>query len=666
MPSKIVTGEDAPQKPISKKPRRESKPERSTRREERNAIMSRAKTLWEEMRPKAVDPAKTSRLVKDLHELLRGRMVEFVFRHDGSRIVQWMLSDGSDEQRNEMMDELLAGAEIDAAKAAAVAAGEKATDHVPVGVSSAPFFVRLANDRYGRHLAMKMLRISVKYTRHRNVIFETCLKGNAATLVRNAYGADVLDFAYQTTLNARQRAHLVVEVLFSREAKMLAVVLSKQAGGADIGGDKLTFASALKLCGDSFKDAVVESAGAALAAYVDKPAIVRLAIVHAALDDYLKVAMQDYPPAKTRELCGLLASSLVHLAHTKPGVACATACVKVLDAKHRKKVVRSLKGHVRLLVAEECGHRLLLAIMEWVDDTKLVGKALTAELFSTSKMMAEIAIQKEEDVADGGDGDDRGGGLKITGGSKFVPGRIPKAAALKGAKPTPMEEDGNAGSVDVDYLTSLFTNQYGRMIFINLLFPRSTRYFNPDLYGATWAALDEEKFGKMSKKDSDTRRVELWLQFSDAVAAVIRESCREMIMCHWSAPILIGSLDHDGLREVVTECLVSQVQAVVDETDSELVRSVCAQKTIGVVGKIGGSQFAEAVLAAVGNDVFASLGQRGGWAAAACALLNACQSRSASKAVIKAKGAIESAGGAAGKRLLGDAEALRNSKKRKT
>jgi hypothetical protein len=86
--------------------------------------------------------------------------------------------------------------------------------------------------------------------------------------VRNAYGADVLDFVFQSTLNASQRAELVV-LFFSRERKILEVVRRKIAGGET--GWKASINVALAACGGDFRDIVVENAGLAPAGFVDKP-----------------------------------------------------------------------------------------------------------------------------------------------------------------------------------------------------------------------------------------------------------------------------------------------------------------------------------------------------------------------------------------------------------
>jgi hypothetical protein len=564
------------------KRRRDEKPQRALRRDERRQVMGEAKATWEALRPKAVDAEKTAKLVTTLCDLLGGRIAEFVFRHDGSRIVQWMLADASTEQKASIMDELLS-----------------ATYESGTGEDSVPFFVRLACDRYGRHLAMKLLRVATK--QHRAAIFERYLRGNTAALVRNSYGADVLDFAFQTVLNARHRADLVVELLFSRAKDMFEVVVAKSAGLKEKGdgSTQVTFEVALDLVGDSFKDVVVDSAGAVLSPLIDKDATVRLEIVHAALDDYLTVLMKHFPADKARLLCGQLAPSIVHLAHTKPGVSCAVNCIKILDAKHRKKAVRSLKGHVRALISEEYGHRLLIAMFEWVDDTKLVGKAVTAELFSSSKVAADMALLNDDDAADV-----EMEASTASGGSK-------KKAKKSKVQPPEVGGTSDDGILDLDFVESTCLHKHGRMLLLSMLFPRDSRYFNPDLYGHIWTDIDESKYGKMSKKDGESRRQELLSQFVDVIRRLVARSFRKLLMSHWSAPVLIGALSVPSLSIATTESAVKTLSGLVQGNDDQLAMSLCARKTIGTMVKIGGVDFRESLRSDLGSNAEAELRHKG-------------------------------------------------------
>jgi len=48
-------------------------------------------------------------------------------------------------------------------------------------------------------------------------------------------------------------------------------------------------------------------------------------------------------------------------------------------------MIKSFKGHVTKIAAEEHGHLALLALFDCVDDTKLVGKAIIGELMPNLK-----------------------------------------------------------------------------------------------------------------------------------------------------------------------------------------------------------------------------------------------------------------------------------------
>jgi len=360
---------------VAKRKRYEAKPERSSRRDERRELMVKAKSVWENLRPKATGKEKSQKLVAQLLELLKGRIVEFVFRHDGSRIVQWLLAEGTPQQKGVVLDELEKGAE---------------KKRMP---GDAPFFVRLASDRYGKHLAVKLMRTTSDKKR-RALVFENYLRGNVAALMRTSSGADTLDVAFQTVVSAKQRARLVVEFLFSKEKKLFEVIQAKKSKHDkedDGGGVVWNFEQCLPLLGVEFKKQILEAAAATLSNIIDKDACLRMNIVHCALKDYLEVVMKtdDIPAATTQEITGLLAPSIVHLTHTKAGAHVAVTCIKVLDAKHRKKAARGLKGHIRQIIEDEYGHKVILALLEWVDDTKLIGGIVFTEIFSKSKLALE-------------------------------------------------------------------------------------------------------------------------------------------------------------------------------------------------------------------------------------------------------------------------------------
>lgn len=549
------------------------KPIRSNRRDERREVMTQAKTTWEKLRPKATSKEKSVSLVNDLLQLLSGRIVEFVFRHDGSRIVQWMLTDGDERQKEEVLTELMEGSKQ------------------PTMEGELPFFVKLAFDRYGHHLAFKVLRVADK--KHKATIFEQYFRGNASQLIRNAYGADVLDFAFQTVLRARGKSELVLELLYSKQKNLLDTVRAKMyrnetpdqnAAYKPPVQSQPVFEQSLEYIGDSFKDVAVESAATVLNQLIDKENLLRFEIIHAAVKEYLHVVMTSYPKEKSQELAVLLAPVLVHFAHTKPGINVAVNCVKILDAKHRKKVIRGLKTHIRKLLENEYGHRLVLALFEWVDDTRLVGKTVSTEIFSDSSMAAEMA-----EISDAPAKSSSRGGKK--------------KAEKKGLETK--EKKKLSGDNDLDYLKSMCQHKYARMPLLSLYFGRDTRYFNPDVYGLVWKSIDTEKFGQLSKKDPNARRSELRVMFDSGVGKVIRGDVSTLLRSHWSAPVVLGALMKPETRSAVVEGV--KVALAGDESIREIVANTCARKTLATMFKVGGTEFAEPVFDGCGSDLVGRL-----------------------------------------------------------
>lgn len=554
-----------------KRKRYDEKPKRSLRSQERREVMNQAKTKWEQLRPKATSKEKSSKLIDDLYDLLKGRIVEFVFRHDGSRIVQWMLSNGNPKQKSMIMEELM-----DAAKK-------------PVIPGETPFFVRLVCDRYGKHLADKVLSNTDK--KNRAFIFETYLRGNVSTLIRNACGADVMDRAYQTLLRSRERSELVLELLYSKESKLLQHVHSKLASRSkesdSNNGAKPTcsFAESLDLIDETFRNMLLESANTTLNQFLDKENILRFELIHAAFKEYFDVIIQSEPKEKAQNLAVTLAPSLVHFAHTKPGIDVAVKCIKILDAKHRKKVVKGLKTHIRKLVEDEYGHRLIIALFEWIDDTRLVGKAVATEIFSNSNTDIEIPVTDEPKKPSS-----RGGKSK---------------AEKKGKSKDSNTNDNNTDNMDKKYFKLLCDHKYGRMSLLNLYFGRESRYFNPDLYGIIWQKLDEKKFDQTSKKDPELRRSELRIMFDPIMNSIMKTDQGDLLQSHRSAPIVLGALLNENTKSGVTSGIQELLQ---DELEmKKLLKNVCFRKTLVTMFKIGGEDFASMVIDGVETDIIEKL-----------------------------------------------------------
>ena len=103
--------------------------------------------------------------------------------------------------------------------------------------------------------------------------------------------------------------------------------------------------------------------------------------VNVSLHPIVNVLLHQVCGAKQRTECvESLRDVCLHILHSHDGSRATMACAWHGTAKDRKAIVKSLKTFVTKTACEEQGHLALLAVLDSVDDTKLVGKALLGEV----------------------------------------------------------------------------------------------------------------------------------------------------------------------------------------------------------------------------------------------------------------------------------------------
>ncbi len=79
----------------------------------------------------------------------------------------------------------------------------------------------------------------------------------------------------------------------------------------------------------------------------------------------------------------------MHVLHSRDGARLTMQALWHGTAKDRKAVIKSFKGFVPKICAEEHGHMAMMALLDCVDDTKLVGKAVLGEVAADIGAIAE-------------------------------------------------------------------------------------------------------------------------------------------------------------------------------------------------------------------------------------------------------------------------------------
>lgn len=82
---------------------------------------------------------------------------------------------------------------------------------------------------------------------------------------------------------------------------------------------------------------------------------------------------------------------LIRIMHTREGLKLGLACLKHGSAKDRKKIIKSLKGHIMKLALNDYGCLVLVCLLSIVDDTKLVTKTVIQEL---TKQLKQLVFDK--------------------------------------------------------------------------------------------------------------------------------------------------------------------------------------------------------------------------------------------------------------------------------
>uniref|UniRef100_A0A8B9JI55 PUM-HD domain-containing protein n=1 Tax=Astyanax mexicanus TaxID=7994 RepID=A0A8B9JI55_ASTMX len=139
----------------------------------------RAKQVWEMIRRKDCDKDKKEKLLKELRELVRGKVKTIAFAHDSTRVLQCFIQFGNDKQRQEIFDEL--------------------KDHM----------VELSKSKYARNIVKKFLMYGSKQQ-----VGEVMLafKGKVRQMLRHSEASSVVEYAYNDKAILSQRLMLTEEL----------------------------------------------------------------------------------------------------------------------------------------------------------------------------------------------------------------------------------------------------------------------------------------------------------------------------------------------------------------------------------------------------------------------------------------------------------------------
>ncbi|KAJ5226800.1 uncharacterized protein N7469_006806 [Penicillium citrinum] len=325
---------------------RESHAKQKALQQERKAakpnadMIARSKKLWEQLRRKSHVPLEQrKKLIKELFEIITGRVRDFVFKHDSVRVIQTALKYGNLEQRKGIAQELKGN------------------------------YRELAQSRYAKFLVGKLIVHGDSETR--DLIIPE-FYGHVKRLIRHPEGSWILDDIYRTVASKEQKTRLLREwygpefVLFKDDNELTADLPKILAAHPEKRAPIMHFLHEL------------------INQLVQKKTT-GFTMLHDAMLQYF---LSTKPGSnEANEFLELLKSDeegdlVKNLAFTQSGSRLMSLAFAYANAKDRKLLLRFYRDTVKVMAGDLHGHMVLLSAYEVIDDTKLSSKSIFPELLN--------------------------------------------------------------------------------------------------------------------------------------------------------------------------------------------------------------------------------------------------------------------------------------------
>ncbi|CAM4730682.1 unnamed protein product [Leuciscus chuanchicus] len=295
-------------------------------------IVNRAKQVWEIVRRKDCDKQKREKLMKELQDLVKGKIKTIAFAHDSTRVLQCFIQFGSENQRQEVFEEL--------------------KEHI----------VELSKSKYARNIVKKFLMYGSKQQ-----VGEVMLafKGKVRQMLRHSEASSVVEYAYNDKAILSQRLMLTEELygnVFQVCKSPICPTLEKVL---EANPDKM--------------ESIMDEMKQILTPMAQKEAVIKHSLVHKVFLDFF-----EHAPAKQRtEMIEAIREAVVYMAHTHDGARVTMHCLWHGTPKDRKVIVKTMKSYITKFATGEYGHLVLLAAFDCIDDTKLVKQIIISEMLSS-------------------------------------------------------------------------------------------------------------------------------------------------------------------------------------------------------------------------------------------------------------------------------------------
>lgn len=314
-------------------------------------IGTQAKKVWEQVRREDCPAGEKTKLLNELHQLVKGNVSKIIYAHDTVRVIECLMALGDESIRDALFEEL--------------------KDEL----------IKLAKSKYAHFFVEKLVKYGTKP--QRDVVFKT-LEGRVAELAKHKIANNLVETCYNEYCNAAQRNRFLQE-FFGPEFRHF-----KEE-------DSRTVVQLMLKHPEKRRDILKH-----LATHVN-PLITKgcynISLVHTVLYNYmlaLNNQLEAVPAERERrekeraEYITSLRDVCLHICHSHDGARLVMNVIWYGTAKDRKHVIKTFKKFMVKTATDEHGYMAILAMLDTVDDTKITGKAILGEILTCDEGLEEI------------------------------------------------------------------------------------------------------------------------------------------------------------------------------------------------------------------------------------------------------------------------------------
>ncbi|KAJ6276590.1 armadillo-type protein [Bipolaris maydis] len=318
-------------------------------------IIERSKKLWEKLRLKShVDKDERKELVKELFDIITGRVKDFVFKHDSVRVIQTAIKYSTMEQRRMIARELK---------------GE---------------FKVLAEGKYSKFLIAKLVEKGDPEIRD---LIITEFYSHVKRMINHPEAAWIVDDIYRAVATPEQKNRLLRE--------WYGPEFSIKGLGAQ-GTDSAELSAIIKESPEK-KKPIMDYLENQINSLIQKK-LTGFTMLHDAMLQYFLVCEPGTEQAND------------FLEHLKPDPTLKegeeadnvdllmSLCFAYGTAKDRKLFLRPYKDTVEIMAYNQHAHHVLLAALAVTDDTKLSAKSVFSELLPNNDSLPEKVLNLVNDA----------------------------------------------------------------------------------------------------------------------------------------------------------------------------------------------------------------------------------------------------------------------------